>query len=85
MDKRKFIASSDIFSDFTVEISLYQVSTIDDIIQKFKEHLIEVLQKHNFTMLINILENKHLHIHTFTIDDILTSKVDDVFYICDHC
>ena len=63
MDKRKFIASSDIFSDFTVEISLYQVSTIDDIIQKFKGHLIEVLQKHNFTMLINILENGTKSIH----------------------
>ena len=84
MDKRKFIASSDIFSDFTVEISLYQISTIDDIIKNFKENLIEVLQEHNFSMLINILENKDFHIHTFTIDDILTSKVDDVFYICDH-
>ena len=85
MDKRKFIASSDIFSDFTVEISLYEISTIDDIIKKFKEELKSVLEEHNFTMLLNILENKRLHLHTFTINDILSSKKDDVFYICDHC
>jgi hypothetical protein len=84
MDKRKFIASSDIFSDFTVEISLYQISTIDDIIQKFKEELVELLQKHTFTMLLHILENKEFHIHTYTIDDILSSKIEQVFYICDH-
>ena len=64
MDKRKFIASSEIFSDFTVEISLYRVSTIQDVIDLFKERLIEVLEEHNFTSLIQVLENKKLHIHT---------------------
>ena len=28
-DKRKFIASSEIFSDFSVEISLYNIESID--------------------------------------------------------
>ena len=85
MDKRKFIASSDIFSDFTVEISLYRVSTIQDVIDLFKERLVEVLMEHNFTGLIQMLENKKFHIHTHTIEDILSSNHEDVFYICDHC
>ena len=29
-DKRKFIASSEIFSDFSVEISLYNIESIDE-------------------------------------------------------
>jgi len=85
MDKRKFISSSDIFSDFTVEISLYRISSIKDIIHIFKERLEEVLLEHNFTSLLHILENRKLHIHTYTIDDILSSKPEDTFYICDHC
>ena len=32
-----------------------------------------------------MLENKKFHIHTHTIEDILSSNPEDVFYICDHC
>ena len=32
---KKFIASSDLFSDFTADISLYNIETIDDIIKIF--------------------------------------------------
>ena len=44
-EKRKFIASSELFSDFTVEISLYNVETLEDIIEIFKEELKECLKK----------------------------------------
>ena len=54
-------------------------------IDLFKERLVEVLEEHNFTGLLQMLENKKFHIHTHTINDILSSKPEDVFYICDHC
>ena len=38
-DKRKFIASSELFSNFEVEISLYSISNIEDIIKIFKDEL----------------------------------------------
>ena len=39
--KRTFIASSDTFSEYSTKISLYHVSTIDDIIAIFKNELKE--------------------------------------------
>ena len=81
---RLFIASSELFSDFSVQISLYNVSSIEEIIEIFKKELISVLQKNNFTSLIQILEKSNFHIHSYSIEDILTSNKEDVFYICDH-
>ena len=46
---RKFIASSDLFSDFTVDISLYNVETINDIIKIFVQELKECLVKNELT------------------------------------
>ena len=83
-DKRTFIASSDIFSDFSVEISLYNIESIDDIINIFVSKLKECLEKNNFTNLVKILEEKNFHIHGQTIENILVSKHTDTFYICDH-
>jgi hypothetical protein len=83
-DKRKFIASSDIFSDFNVDISLYDVETIDDIIIIFVKKLRECLLSNHFTNLVGILDKKSFHIHGKTIEIILTSKETDSFFICDH-
>lgn len=83
-DKRKFIASSEIFSDFSVEISLYNIESIDDIINIFVSELKECLKKNNFTNLVKIVEEKNFHIHGQTIENILVSKYTDTFYICDH-
>jgi len=81
---RKFVASSELFSDFSVDISLYNVSTIDEIIQLFTTELETVLKKNNFTLLCKKLEQCHFHIHSYTIEDILTSENEDIFYVCDH-
>ena len=81
---RTFIASSKIFSDFSFDISLYNVSTIDEIIQLFTTELESVLKKYNFTLLCKKLEKCNFHIHSYTIEDILTSENEDIFYICDH-
>ena len=84
-DSRLFIASSELFSNFEVEISLYSVSSIDDIVDFFKEELLTVLKKNNFINLIKKLEESNFHIHSFTIEDILVSNPEDIFYVCDHC
>jgi hypothetical protein len=83
-DERIFIISSDIFSNFQVPISLYNISTIEDIIIIFKEKLKNVLLKNNLTKLVDTLEKKNFHIHSYKIEDILTSNYEDYFYICDH-
>ena len=83
--ERTFIFSSSIFSNFSLKISLYQVSTIDDIIKIFTDEIRLILKKNNLTSLINILNEKKFHIHSYTIEDILTSNAEDCFYICDHC
>ena len=84
-DSRLFIASSELFSNFEVEISLYSVSSIDDIVDFFKKELLTVLQKNNFINLIKKLQESNFHIHSFTIEDILVSNPEDIFYVCDHC
>lgn len=84
MATRKFIASSDIFSNFEVDISLYNITTIEDIIKIFVFSLKEVLEKNNLTMLLKILEKRSFHIHNYSIEEILVSNYDSIFYICDH-
>ena len=84
MATRKFIASSDLFSNFQMDISLYEVSSIDDIIKKFVEHLKDVLKNNNLTLLIEKLKERNFHIHNYTIEEILVSNYDSIFYICDH-
>lgn len=84
MASRKFIASSDLFSNFQIDISLYNVTTIEDIIKIFVNSLKEVLEKNNLTMLIEILQKRKFHIHNYTIEEILVSNYDSIFYVCDH-
>lgn len=84
-EKRTFILSSKLFSNFSTSISLFHVESLDNIIQLVKQDLLDVLQKNNFTNLIDELNKSNLHIHSYTIEEILTSNKDQVFYICDHC
>ena len=81
---RTFIASSELFSDYTLEISLFNVSNIDDIISEFKLSLIKVFEDNNLNNLKKIVEKTHFHIHDFTIEDVLISDSKQGFFICDH-
>ena len=83
--KRKFIASSETFSNFQTEISLYNISTIDDIIIIFKNQLKELFSSNNLTNLVKKVDESNFHIHSYTIEQILISNTEDNFYICDHC
>ena len=81
---RKFIISSETFSDYEMYISLYDISTIDDIINIMRKDLIEKLSALKLTNLVKKINNTNFHIHSYTIEDILVSKSEDIFYICDH-
>tara|TARA_Y100000817_G_scaffold61074_1_gene45783 strand:+ start:1734 stop:1997 length:264 start_codon:yes stop_codon:yes gene_type:complete len=83
-DMRVFVASSELFSDFQCNISLYNIETIDDIINEFKNRLSNVLVENHLTKLNDELSNKKFHIHGYTIEEILTSEKDNIFFICDH-
>ena len=85
MSERKFIASSELFSNFEVNICLYSVASLEDIIKIFTDELIEVFKKNKLTNLINKVETTNFHIHSNSIEDILTSDKDAIFYVCDHC
>ena len=81
---RKFVASSNIFSGFTTEINIVFISTINDLCKQFKQKLKEILQTHHLEILLEKLEKSNFHVHSHTIEDILTSNKNDIFYICDH-
>jgi hypothetical protein len=83
-EKRTFVASSEIFSNFQKEISLYNVSSLEEIIQEFKTAMNEVFIEHNFTSLQKKLKETEFHIHGKTIEDILTSESEEIFFICDE-
>lgn len=83
-EDRLFIASSEIFSDYQLKISLYKIDNLEDIIKIFVSSLKNKLEELNLTNLIKKLSESKFHIHTYSIEDILTSDNDSIFYICDH-
>jgi hypothetical protein len=85
MDKRTFIASSELFSEYSLDISLYMVSSVEDIIKIFKESLVELFQNNKLYILEKKVKETKFHIHGHEIENILTSSPDQIFYICDHC
>lgn len=84
-DERIFIASSKIFSNFQTNISLYDISTIDELINIFKYRLQKIFEDNNLSVLAEKVKKSNFHIHSYTIEQILTSNYEEFFYICDHC
>ena len=82
---RKFIASSDLFGGYETTIDLNYCNSLDDIVNVFYEDLYNCLNFNNFLSLVNKVKHGGFHIHEFTFEDIVMSKEDRVFYICDHC
>jgi len=82
---RTFIASSELFSGFKVIIDIRNINTLDDIINIFIDELKKILKKYNFEILLEISNNCKFHIHTHTLEYILTSNENEIFYMCDHC
>ena len=78
-----FIASSNLFSGFKVNIDLNYCDSFQDIINIFNKELEYILTKNNFEILLEKFKLLNFHIHSFTFEDILISKSDKVFYICE--
>jgi hypothetical protein len=83
--KRVFIASSELFSGFEVEMDIRNIDTLDDIVNIFIDNLKKVLKEYNFEILHDSVNAKKFHIHSHTLEDILVSNKDEIFYVCDHC
>ena len=81
---RRFVCSDEHFSGFSINIDIRQIETIEDIIDIFNKQLLESLKDKNFENLIMILKTKGFHIHNVSIEDILTSGINDLHYICHH-
>ena len=84
--KRTFVASSEIFSGFKVNIDIRRINQLDDIVDIFLRELKSILKVHNFEVLLDKLNyGNNWHIHTHTLEQILTSNIDEIFYVCNHC
>ena len=82
---RTFIASSELYSGFRVNIDIRYINTLDDIVKIFLDELKLVLKQNNFEVLLEKVVDKEFHIHSYTLEDILTSNPDHIFYVCNHC
>ena len=82
---RTFIASSELFSGFKVEINIQSIDTVDHIIKIFTDELKTVLKKYNFEILLESVNVGKFHVHSHTLEQILISNKDEIIYICDHC
>jgi len=83
---RTFTASSEFFQGFKVDINITEIETLDDIVKIFVKELKKVLEMNNFEMLLDKFKyGNSWHIHTHTLEEILTSNRNDTLYICNHC
>jgi hypothetical protein len=80
-----FILSDDLFSGFTCQIDLDYMENIKDIIDNMLEQLNGLLMQYNMHVLKEKLNDKNLHIHDHSFEEILISKANTIFYICSHC
>lgn len=80
-----FICSSDLFNGYKLTIDLNECDNIKDILKIFKDDLLILLIKNNLDILVQELNNRNLHIHTHTFEDILISDRETQYYICDKC
>jgi|TARA_Y100000389_G_scaffold150319_1_gene149875 hypothetical protein len=83
---RTFIASSENFSGFKVQIDIRRINTLQDIVDIFLRELTSILKIHNFEVLMDKLKyGNSWHIHTHTLEQILIGDSNSVYYVCNHC
>ena len=82
---RQFIASSELFSGYEVMLDLNYCNSLDDIVNSFYDNLQNCLTLNKFVVLLDELKDCRFHIHTYTLEDIILSDKNMIFYICDHC
>ena len=82
---KRFICSSELFSSYELDIDVNFHDSINSIIEYFKNDMIELFNKHRLHGLVEQMNNTRFHIHSYTIEDILISEIETIYYICDHC
>ena len=83
---RNFYFSSATFSEYKVTLDIRYINNLEDIILDCKKDLLKTLETHNFVELIRTCNECNFHIHTHTLNEILTCTTEDKIYICDgHC
>jgi len=83
---RTFIASSEIFSGFKIDIDIRTINNLQDIVDIFLKKLKKVLELNNFEVLLDKLKyGNSWHIHTHTLEQILIGNSNSVYYVCNHC
>ena len=83
---RTFIASSEIFSGFKIDIDIRTINNLQDIVDIFLIKLKKVLELNNFEVLLDKLKyGNSWHIHTHTLEQILIGDSNSVYYVCNHC
>jgi hypothetical protein len=83
---RTFIASSEIFSGFKINIDIRTINNLQDIVDIFLIKLKKVLELNNFEVLLDKLKyGNSWHIHTHTLEQILIGDSNSVYYVCNHC
>lgn len=83
---RTFIASSEIFSGFKIDIDIRLINNLKDIVDIFLKKLKKVLELNNFEVLLDKLKyGNSWHIHTHTLEQILIGNSNSVYYVCNHC
>jgi len=83
---RNFYFSSATFSEYKVILDIRYINNLEDIIQDCEKDLLQTLETYNFINLTDICKKSKFHIHTHTLDEILTCTAEEKIYICDcHC
>ena len=82
---RIFEFSSETFGGFQAFVDLRQDQTSEDIVSTAASQLCQSLQKLGMAQLVRKVRRTRFHIHDLDIPSVLTSSVDKIFYICDHC
>ena len=82
---RTFCISDELFTGFERFIDLDEVESKEEIINKVLEDLRSILNQNNLQVLVGKLGQTRFHIHNFSFSDLLLSKPNTRFYICNHC
>ena len=83
---RNFYFSCATFSEYKVTLDIRYINTLEDIVTDCKKDLLKTLETYNFIDLTDICKKSNFHIHTHTLDEILTCSAENKIYICDcHC
>ena len=82
---RNFYLSSSTFSFYRVELDIRYINSIEEIIEKVRNDLLNTLEKYNLVSLIDQCKTCDFHIHTHTYEEILIATPFDEIYICEGC